>query len=166
MSFKMSREQYAQMYGPTTGDSVRLADTDLLIQVEKDYTKDGEEVVFGGGKVFRDGMGQHPLITREEDERVPDTVITNALILDYTGIYKADLGIRDGKISGIGKAGNPLVQDKVDIIIGASTEVISGEGKIITAGGIDTHRSEEHTSELQSRGHLVCRLLLETKKSQ
>lgn len=139
MSFKMSREQYAQMYGPTTGDSVRLADTDLLIQVEKDYTKYGEEVVFGGGKVIRDGMGQHPLITREEDERVPDTVITNALILDYTGIYKADLAIRDGKISGIGKAGNPLVQDKVDIIIGASTEVISGEGKIITAGGIDTH---------------------------
>lgn len=139
MSFKMSREQYAQMYGPTTGDSVRLADTDLLIQVEKDYTKYGEEVVFGGGKVIRDGMGQHPLITREEDERVPDTIITNALILDYTGIYKADLAIRDGKISGIGKAGNPLVQDKVDIIIGASTEVISGEGKIITAGGIDTH---------------------------
>src|SRR5690625_4628232 len=139
MSFKMSREQYAQMYGPTTGDSVRLADTDLFIQIEKDYTKYGEEVVFGGGKVIRDGMGQHPLITREEDERVPDTVITNATILDYTGIYKADIAIRDGKISGIGKAGNPLVQDKVDIIIGASTEVISGEGKIITAGGIDTH---------------------------
>lgn len=139
MSFKMSREQYAQMYGPTTGDSVRLADTDLFIQIEKDYTKYGEEVVFGGGKVIRDGMGQHPLITREEDERVPDTVITNAIILDYTGIYKADIAIRDGKISGIGKAGNPLVQDQVDIIIGASTEVISGEGKIITAGAVDTH---------------------------
>lgn len=139
MSFKMSREQYAQMYGPTTGDSVRLADTDLFIQIEKDYTKYGEEVVFGGGKVIRDGMGQHPLITREEDERVPDTVITNAMILDYTGIYKADIGIRDGQISGIGKAGNPLVQDGVDIIIGAATEVISGEGKIITAGAIDTH---------------------------
>lgn len=139
MSFKMSREQYAQMYGPTTGDSVRLADTDLYIQVEKDYTHYGEEVVFGGGKVIRDGMGQHPLITREEDERVADTVISNALILDYTGIYKADIAIRDGKISGIGKAGNPLVQDHVDIIIGAATEVISGEGRIITAGAIDTH---------------------------
>lgn len=139
MSFKMPRDQYAQMYGPTTGDSVRLADTDLFIQIEKDHTKYGEEVVFGGGKVIRDGMGQHPFITREEDERVPDTIITNVIILDYTGIYKADLAIRDGLISGIGKAGNPLVQDKVDIIIGASTEVISGEGKIITAGAIDTH---------------------------
>ncbi len=135
----MDREQYAQMYGPTTGDSIRLADTDLFIQIEKDYTKYGEEVVFGGGKVIRDGMGQHPLITREEDERVPDTVITNAVILDYTGIYKADIAIRDGKISGIGKAGNPLVQDQVDIIIGAGTEVISGEGRIVTAGAIDTH---------------------------
>lgn len=139
MSFKMPREQYASMYGPTTGDSVRLADSDLFIQVEKDHTKYGEEVVFGGGKVIRDGMGEHPTITREEDERVPDTIITNALVLDYTGIFKADIGIRDGKISGIGKAGNPLVQDKVDIIIGAGTEVISGEGKIITAGAIDTH---------------------------
>ena len=139
MSFKMSREQYAQMYGPTTGDSVRLADTDLFIEVEKDFTKYGEEVVFGGGKVIRDGMGQHPLITREDNENVPDTVITNALILDYTGIYKADIALRDGKISGIGKAGNPLVQDKVDIIIGSATEVISGEGKIVTAGAIDTH---------------------------
>lgn len=139
MSFKMSRNQYSQMYGPTTGDSIRLGDTNIFIQIEKDYTKYGEEVVFGGGKVIRDGMGQHPLITREEDERVPDTVITNAVILDYTGIYKADIALRDGKISGIGKAGNPLVQDKVDIIIGASTEVISGEGKIITAGAVDTH---------------------------
>jgi urease subunit alpha len=139
MSHKMSREQYSQIFGPTTGDAVRLADTDLFIQVEKDYTTYGEEVVFGGGKVIRDGMGQHPLITREEDERVPDTVITNALILDYTGIYKADIAIRDGKISGIGKAGNPLVQDNVDIILGAATEVISGEGKIVTAGAIDTH---------------------------
>ncbi len=139
MSFKMSREQYAQMYGPTTGDSIRLADTDLYIQIEKDHTKYGEEVGFGGGKVIRDGMGQHPLITRKENESVPDTVITNAMVLDYTGIYKADIAIRDGKISGIGKAGNPLVQDSVDIIIGASTEVISGEGRIITAGAIDTH---------------------------
>src|SRR5699024_3007920 len=139
MSFKMSREQYAQMYGPTTGDSVRLANTDLFIKVEKDFTEYGEEVVFGGGKVIRDGMGQHPLITREEDERVPDVLITNALILDHTGIYKADIAIRDGKISDIGKAGNPLVQDNVDIIIGSATEVISGEGKIVTAGAIDTH---------------------------
>src|SRR5699024_7917999 len=136
MSFKMPRDQYAQMYGPTTGDSVRLADTDLFIQVEKDYTTYGEEVVFGGGKVIRDGMGQHPLVISEEDERVPDTVITNALVLEYTGIYKADVGIRDGNISGIGKAGNPLVQNNVDIVIGASTEVISGEGKILTAGAI------------------------------
>ncbi|SDY09830.1 urease subunit alpha [Salimicrobium album] len=139
MSFKIPRDQYAQMYGPTTGDSVRLADTDLFIRVEKDYSTYGEEVVFGGGKVIRDGMGQHPLITRDEDERVPDTVITNALVLDYTGIYKADVGMRDGNISGIGKAGNPLIQNDVDIIIGAGTEVISGEGKILTAGAIDTH---------------------------
>jgi len=137
MSFKMSRKQYAQMYGPTTGDSIRLADTDIIIQVEKDYTSYGDEVVFGGGKVIRDGMGQHPLITRGEG--MADVVITNAVILDYTGIYKADIGIRDGKIAGIGKAGNPLVMDKVDIIIGAGTEIIAGEGMIVTAGGIDTH---------------------------
>ncbi|SHF43943.1 urease. Metallo peptidase. MEROPS family M38 [Salegentibacter echinorum] len=139
MSFKMNREQYSQMFGPTTGDSVRLGDTDIFIKVEKDYTTYGEEVVFGGGKVIRDGMGQHPFITRAEDDRVPDVVITNALILDYTGIFKADVGIRDGKISGIGKAGNPLVQDNVDIILGTATEVISGEGKILTAGAVDTH---------------------------
>lgn len=139
MSFKMPREQYAQMFGPTTGDAVRLADTDLFIEVEKDYTKYGEESVFGGGKSIRAGMGQHPLVTREEDERVPDTIITNVVILDYTGIYKADLAIRDGYISGIGKSGNPLVQDKVDIVVGPATEVVSGEGKIITAGGLDTH---------------------------
>ena len=139
MSFKMDRQQYAQIFGPTTGDSVRLADTDLFVQVEKDYTTYGEEVVFGGGKVIRDGMGQHPLVTREDDNRVPDTIITNVLIVDYTGIYKADIGIRDGKISAIGKSGNPLVQDHVDIVIGAATDVISGEGKMITAGAIDTH---------------------------
>ncbi len=137
MSFKMSRKQYAGMYGPTTGDSIRLADTDLMIQIEKDFTTYGEEVVFGGGKVIRDGMGQHPLATREDG--VPDVVITNAVILDYTGIYKADIAIRDGKIAGIGKAGNPLVMDNVDIIIGTSTEIIAGEGMIVTAGGIDTH---------------------------
>src|SRR4051795_13115950 len=137
MSFKMSRKQYAQMFGPTTGDSIRLADTDLIIQIEKDHTTYGEEVVFGGGKVIRDGMGQHPLVTRGEG--IADVVITNAVILDYTGIYKADIGIRDGKIAGIGKAGNPLVMDKVDIVIGAGTEIIAGEGMIVTAGGIDTH---------------------------
>jgi urease subunit alpha len=137
MSFKVSRKQYAQMYGPTTGDSIRLADTDLVIQIEKDYTTYGEEVVFGGGKVIRDGMGQNPLATRADG--VPDVVITNAVILDYTGIYKADIAIRDGKIAGIGKAGNPLIMDNVDIVIGASTEIIAGEGMIVTAGGIDTH---------------------------
>ena len=98
MSFKMTRKQYAEMYGPTTGDSIRLADTDLFIQIEKDYTTYGEEVVFGGGKVIRDGMGQHPLVTRGDG--IPDVVITNVVILDYTGIYKADIAIRDGKIAG------------------------------------------------------------------
>ncbi|WP_053362632.1 urease subunit alpha [Bacillus sp. FJAT-27251] len=137
MSFKMPRKQYAQMYGPTTGDSIRLADTDILIQIEKDHTTYGDEVVFGGGKVIRDGMGQHPLATRGDG--IADLVITNAVILDYTGIYKADIGIRDGKIAGIGKAGNPLIMDKVDIVIGAGTEIIAGEGMIVTAGGIDTH---------------------------
>ncbi|WP_423799636.1 urease subunit alpha [Neobacillus sp. SAB-20_R2A] len=137
MSFEMPRKQYAQMFGPTTGDSIRLADTNLIIQIEKDFTTYGEEVVFGGGKVIRDGMGQHPLVTRGDG--IPDVVITNAVILDYTGIFKADLAIRDGKISGIGKAGNPLVMDGVDIVIGASTEIIAGEGMIVTAGGIDTH---------------------------
>src|SRR5690625_2839423 len=139
MSFKMDRKQYAQMFGPTTGDSVRLADTDLFIKVEKDYTTYGEEVVFGGGKVIRDGMGQHPLASRKDDERVADIVITNALIVDYTGIYKADIGIRDGYILAIGKSGNPLIQDNVDIVISAATDIISGEGKIVTAGAIDTH---------------------------
>ncbi|MCY7850216.1 urease subunit alpha [Bacillus haynesii] len=137
MSFKMPRKQYAEMYGPTTGDSIRLADTDLLIQIEKDYTTYGDEVVFGGGKVIRDGMGQHPLATRGEG--IADVVITNAVILDYTGIYKADIGIRDGKIAGIGKAGNPLIMDNVDIVIGAGTEIIAAEGMIVTPGGIDAH---------------------------
>ncbi|MGJ9459380.1 urease subunit alpha [Oceanobacillus sp. CF4.6] len=137
MSFKMSREQYSQMYGPTTGDSIRLADTNLFIQIEKDYTVYGEEVVFGGGKVIRDGMGQHPLATRKDG--VPDTVITNVVVLDYTGIYKADVALRDGLIYKIGKSGNPLIMDNVDIVIGTSTEIIAGEGKILTTGGIDTH---------------------------
>lgn len=137
MSFRMSRKQYADLYGPTTGDAVRLADTDLFIEIEHDYTRYGDEVVFGGGKVLRDGMGQHPTATRSDG--VPDLVITNVIILDYTGIYKADIAIRDGKIAAIGKSGNPLLMDGVDITIGASTEVIAGEGKIITAGGVDTH---------------------------
>ena len=137
MSFRMSRKQYADMFGPTIGDAIRLADTDLFIEIEKDFTVYGDEVKFGGGKVIRDGMGQHPLATRAEG--VLDTVITNAIILDYSGIYKADIGIRDGRIAGIGKSGNPLLMEGVDMIIGASTEVIAGEGMIITAGGIDAH---------------------------
>ncbi len=132
----MSRRQYADMFGPTVGDAVRLADTELFIEIEKDFTTYGDEVKFGGGKVIRDGMGQHPLATRNE---AADLVLTNAIILDYTGIYKADIGIKDGLIQTIGKAGNPLLMDEVDIIIGASTEVIAAEGKILTAGGIDAH---------------------------
>jgi urease subunit alpha len=137
MSFKMSRKQYADMFGPTVGDAIRLADTDLFIEIEKDYTVYGDEVKFGGGKVIRDGMGQHPLATRAAGAL--DVVITNAIIVDYTGIYKADIGIRDGRIAGIGKSGNPLLMDGVDMVIGASTEVIAGEGMFVTAGGIDAH---------------------------
>jgi urease subunit alpha len=136
MPHKMSRSAYAQMFGPTVGDRVRLADTDLVIQVEKDFTVYGEEVKFGGGKVIRDGMGQSQ---RTRTEGAVDTVITNALILDHWGIVKADIAIKDGRIAAIGKAGNPDVQPGVDIIIGPGTEVIAGEGNIVTAGGIDTH---------------------------
>src|SRR5580692_5851012 len=136
MPHKMSRSAYAQMFGPTVGDKVRLADTDLVIEVEKDFTIYGEEVKFGGGKVIRDGMGQSQ---RTRAEGAVDTVITNALILDHWGIAKADIAIKDGRIAAIGKAGNPDVQPGVDIIIGPGTEVIAGEGKIITAGGIDSH---------------------------
>ncbi len=137
MTFRMSRKQYADMFGPTTGDAVRLADTDLFIKIEQDFTVYGDEVKFGGGKVIRDGMGQHPLASRAEG--VLDLVITNAIVVDYTGIFKADIGIRDGRIVGIGKSGNPLLMDGVDMVIGASTEVISAEGMIVTAGGIDAH---------------------------
>jgi urease subunit alpha len=136
MPARISRATYAQMYGPTTGDRVRLADTELFIEVEKDLTTYGEEVKFGGGKVIRDGMGQSQA-TRAEG--AVDTVITNALILDVTGIYKADIGLRDGRIAAIGKAGNPDTQSGVTVIIGPGTEVIAGEGKIITAGGMDSH---------------------------
>ena len=136
MPHTMSRAAYAQMFGPTVGDKVRLGDTDLIIEIEKDFTTYGEEVKFGGGKVIRDGMGQSQ---RSRSEGAVDTVVTNALILDHWGIVKADIGIKDGRIAAIGKAGNPDVQPKVDIIIGPGTEVIAGEGKIVTAGGIDTH---------------------------
>lgn len=137
MSFEMSRKHYAEMYGPTTGDAIRLADTELLLEIEHDYTRYGEEVVFGGGKVIRDGMGQNGQRTRDED--IPDTVITNVVVLDYSGIYKADVALRDGHIFKIGKAGNPDISDGVDIVIGAATDVIAGEHKILTAGAIDTH---------------------------
>ncbi|MGR0160559.1 urease subunit alpha [Paenarthrobacter nitroguajacolicus] len=137
MSFEISRKQYSELYGPTTGDAIRLADTGLFLEIEKDYTVYGEEVVFGGGKVIRDGMGQNGQLTRSED--IPDTVITNVIVLDYSGIYKADIALKDGHIFKIGKAGNPQITDGVDIVIGASTEIIAGERKILTAGGIDTH---------------------------
>ena len=129
MAVEISRFDYAGMYGPTVGDKVRLADTELFIEAEKDLTTYGEEVNFGGRKVIRDGMGQSQ-VTRADG--APDTVITNALILDYTGIYKADVALRDGKIEVIGKAGNPDTQPNVDIIIGPGTEIIAGEGKILT----------------------------------
>ncbi len=132
---KISRQAYADMFGPTVGDKVRLADTELWIEVEKDFTTYGEEVKFGGGKVIRDGMGQSQLLAAE----VVDTLITNALIIDHWGIVKADVGLKDGRIKAIGKAGNPDIQPDVTIAIGASTEVIAGEGMILTAGGIDTH---------------------------
>jgi len=137
VSFEIPRKQYAELYGPTTGDAIRLADTELFLEIEKDHTVYGEEVVFGGGKVIRDGMGQNGQLTRAED--IPDTVITNVIVLDYTGIYKADVAMKDGHIFKIGKAGNPQITDGVDIVIGSSTEIIAGERKILTAGGIDTH---------------------------
>src|SRR5467141_3374098 len=141
MPYTMRRAAYAQMFGPTVGDKVRLADTDLLIEAEKDFTTYGEEVKFGGGKVIRDGMGQSQ---RSRAEGAVDTVITNAVILDHSGIVKADIGIR-----GVRKAGNPDIQPGVDIVIGPGTEVITGEGRIVTAGGIDSHI------------HLICPQLVE-----
>ncbi len=136
MAYRITRRAYAGMYGPTTGDRLRLGDTNLVIEVERDCTTYGEEVKFGGGKVIRDGMGQSQA---SRAEGAVDTVITNALIVDHTGIYKADIGLRDGIIAGIGKAGNPDTQPGVEIVIGPGTEAIAGEGRILTAGGIDTH---------------------------
>ncbi|HET6630257.1 MAG TPA: urease subunit alpha [Woeseiaceae bacterium] len=136
MPHRISHAAYADMFGPTTGDRLRLADTELVVEVERDFAVYGEEVQFGGGKVTRDGMGQSQATNAEG---AADTVITNALIIDHWGIVKADIGIKDGRISGIGKAGNPDVQPSVDIIIGTGTEIIAGEGKIVTAGAVDTH---------------------------
>lgn len=136
MPYKISRHAYAETYGPTVGDRIRLADTELFIQVEQDFTTYGDEVKFGGGKVIRDGMGQSPI---SNANGAVDLVITNALILDWWGIVKADIGIKDGKIFKIGKAGNPYIQDNIDIIIGPGTEALAGEGMILTAGGIDSH---------------------------
>ena len=135
MTNKIDRRAYAEMFGPTVGDRVRLADTELWIEVEEDRTIPGEEVKFGGGKVIRDGMGQ----SQRPANDVPDTVITNALIVDHSGIIKADIAIKDGRIDAIGKAGNPDMQPGVDIVIGAATEIIAGEGSIVTAGGVDAH---------------------------
>ncbi len=143
---RLPRAAYADMFGPTTGDRVRLADTDLIVEVERDFTTYGEEVKFGGGKVIRDGMGQSQAA---QAEGAVDTVITNALIIDHWGIVKADVGLRDGRIAAIGKAGNPDVQPDVTIIIGPGTEIIAGEGKILTAGGIDAHI------------HFICPQLIE-----
>ncbi|WP_100898371.1 urease subunit alpha [Nostoc flagelliforme] len=136
MPYRMDRRAYAETYGPTVGDRIRLADTELFIEVEQDFTTYGDEVKFGGGKVIRDGMGQSPI---SNADGAVDLVITNALILDWWGIVKADIGIKDGEIFKIGKAGNPYIQDNVDIIIGPGTEALAGEGMILTAGGIDAH---------------------------
>src|SRR3954452_7489855 len=136
MPARISRAAYAGMYGPTVGDRLRLADTDLILEVERDFTTYGEEVKFGGGKVIRDGMGQSQ-VTRAAG--AVDTVITNALIVDHWGIVKADVGLKDGRIARIGKAGNPDTQTGVDIVIGPGTEIIAGEGKILTAGAMDCH---------------------------
>ena len=136
---RLSRRTYADHYGPTTGDRIRLADTDLLIRIERDFAIPGDESKFGGGKVIRDGLGQSPTATRVGG--TPDLVITNVIVLDSTGVYKADIGIRDGRIAAIGKSGNSGIQDGVTagLELGASTEILAGEGHILTAGGIDAH---------------------------
>ena len=138
----ISRQTYADLYGPTTGDRVRLADTELLIEIERDYTTYGDEITFGGGKVIRDGMGQSSRATREETNGALDLVITNAIIIDHWGIVKGDIGIKDGKIVKVGKAGNPDTMEGVDLsqlVVGSATEVIAGEHMLVTAGGIDAH---------------------------
>src|SRR5262249_55878334 len=154
MSVQFSRPAYAGHYGPTTGDRIRLADTELIIEIEKDHTVYGEEVQFGGGKVIRDSQGQSPLPEIKKQKFGPplDLVITNAVVLEHWGIVKGDIGIRDGRIVGIGKAGNPLIQPGVDpkLVIGPGTEVIAGENLIATAGGIDSHV------------HFICPQLVET----
>ena len=141
MTLKIPRRTYADLYGPTEGDRIRLADTDLIIEVEKDFTHYGDEITFGGGKVIRDGMGQSSTAIRETKPGALDVVITNAVILDHWGIVKADIGVKDGRIAGIGKAGNPDTMDGVDpnLVVGAATEAIAGENLIVTAGGIDSH---------------------------
>ena len=149
MAMKLPRAAYAAMFGPTTGDRLRLADTELVVEIESDRTIYGEEVKFGGGKVIRDGMGQSQA---SRAEGAVDTVITNAVILDHWGIVKADIGIRDGRISGIGKAGNPDVQPCVDILIGPGTEVIAGEGRIITRG-CGLCREPDQARNDRRRGH-------------
>ena len=152
MSYRMPRRHYADIYGPTTGDRVRLADTDLVAEVERDHTVYGDECKFGGGKVLRDGMGQAAGVS---DERALDLVITNALVIDWTGIYKADVGVKHGRIAGIGKAGNPDVMAGVSssLIVGATTEAIAGEGFILTAGGVDSHIRRRHGSCDGNQGH-------------
>src|SRR5512141_2774845 len=141
MSLQIPRSVYASLYGPTTGDRVRLADTELIIEVEHDYTVYGDEITFGGGKVIRDGMGQSGSATREGPYGALDLVITNALILDHWGIVKGDIGIKNGRIVKVGKAGNPDTMDGVDpeLVVGASTEVIAGENLVVTPGAIDSH---------------------------
>ncbi|MCY4359163.1 MAG: urease subunit alpha, partial [Cyanobacteria bacterium MAG APA_bin_95] len=136
MAYPLDRRTYAETYGPTVGDRLRLADTDLILEVEKDCCVYGEEVKFGGGKVIRDGMGQSQV---SRGEGAMDTVVTNALILDWWGVVKADVGLRDGRIAAIGKAGNPDIQDGVEVVIGPGTEIVAGEGQILTAGAIDSH---------------------------
>ena len=138
MSFEIDRKRYSQLFGPTVGDKIRLGDTDLFIEIEKDLTSYGDECKFGGGKSLRDGMGQNSIETRK-NPLVVDLIITGVTVVDYTGIYKADIGIKDGKIAAIGKGGNPHGMDNVDFIVGVSTEALAGEGLILTAGGIDTH---------------------------
>ena len=138
MSFEIDRKRYSQLFGPTVGDKIRLGDTDLFIEIEKDLTSYGDECKFGGGKSLRDGMGQNSIETRR-NPLVVDLIITGVTVVDYTGIYKADIGIKDGKIAAIGKGGNPHGMDNVDFIVGVSTEALAGEGLILTAGGIDTH---------------------------